>query len=183
MSELRVETTSLTGLYLVHLQVFPDTRGSFREAYQAEKMEALGLPKLGPVQWNISENVRPGIVRGIHAEPWDKYVHVTAGAAFAVIADIHPDSPTFGQHETFRLDQTNALFISKGLGNAYQALEINTVYCYLVNAHWKAGTTYPAIHYADPDLNIQWPLAPGSDDVSEKDQKNPTLPEVFPKKY
>jgi dTDP-4-dehydrorhamnose 3,5-epimerase len=183
MSELRIETTTLKGLYLVHLQIFPDSRGSFRESFQTEKMEALGLPKLAPVQWNISENVRPGIIRGLHAEPWDKYVHVPAGAVFAAVADVRPDSATFGQHQTFRLDQTNALFISAGFGNAYQALAPNTVYCYLVNAHWKAGTSYPSIHYADPDLNIKWPLPPAQDDVSEKDQKNPTLREAFPEKF
>lgn len=183
MPELRVEATSLKGLYQIHLQIFPDSRGSFREAFQAEKMESLGLPTLGAVQWNISDNVRPGIIRGIHAEPWDKYIHVPAGAVFAAIADLRPDSTSFGQHLTFRLDHTNALFISAGLGNAFQALAPNTVYCYLVNAHWKAGMNYPAIHYADPDLNIQWPLSPGPDDVSEKDRGNQTLRETFPAKF
>lgn len=181
MSNLRVTETELKGLYTIDLDVFADTRGSFREAYQAEKLEALGLPNLGAVQWNISENVRAGIVRGIHAESWDKYIHCISGRAFAAIVDIRPDSSTFGKHLTFELDQTKALFVSKGFGNAYQTLADNTVYGYLVNAHWQAGTKYPAINYADPDLKIQWPLPIGADDVSEKDRKNPTMREVFGK--
>lgn len=183
MSELRVSKTEFNGLYLINLLVNTDSRGSFREAYQAQKMEALGLPPLGPVQWNISDNVRPGIIRGMHAEPWDKYIHCIAGEAFAAIVDVRPDSATFGQHRTFTLNQSNALFVSKGFGNAYQVLKALCSYGYLVNAYWQAGTVYPAVNYADPDLNIQWPLPIGPDDVSDKDKKNPMLREVFPGKF
>ncbi len=181
--ELRVTATDLHGLYTVDLIVHDDSRGSFREAYQAAKLEALGLPPLGPVQWNISENLRPGIIRGIHAEPWDKYIHVPTGEVFAAVVDLRPDSKTFGQHQTFILHHANALFISKGFGNSFQALKAPAVYCYLVNAHWQAGLKYPSIHYADPDLAIAWPLKPGSDDVSGKDRQNPTLREAFPEKF
>lgn len=182
MSELRVTETDLTGLYTIDLLVHDDQRGSFREVYQAAKLEALGLPPLGPVQWNISENVRAGIIRGIHAEPWDKYVHVIHGRALAVIVDLRPDSPTFGQHRRFELDRTKALFITKGFGNAYQVLESGTIYGYLVNAHWTAGLRYPSIRFDDPDLAIAWPLVPQADDVSDKDRKNPTLRQAFPDK-
>jgi dTDP-4-dehydrorhamnose 3,5-epimerase len=183
VNELRIFESRLKGLWVVDLVINADSRGSFREAFQAVKLEALGVPHLGPAQWNISENFRRGIIRGIHAEPWDKYIHCIAGKVFAAIVDLRPRSPTFSQHETFELDQSKALFVSQGLGNAYQTLEDNTTYGYLVNAHWVPGIKYPAVHYADPDLNIQWPLQPGSDDVSEKDLKNPRLREVFPSKF
>ncbi len=183
MSELAVTQTDIAGLYEVTLLAFPDSRGSFREAYQAEKLESLGLPKLGPVQWNISNNNRAGIIRGIHAEPWDKYIHVISGRALAVIVDLRPESKTFGQHKSFELDTTKALFVSRGLGNAYQTLEPHTIYGYLVNAHWSPGTKYPSIRYNDPDLQIAWPIAPSADDVSEKDQVNPTMRDVFPDRF
>ena len=173
MNELRVTETELKGLYMIDLVLNGDSRGSFREAYQAEKLEALGLPKLGPVQWNISENHRRGTLRGIHAEPWDKYIHIIHGRAFVAFVDVRKDSPTFGQHKTFELDQTKAMYISQGFGNSYQTLEDDTIYGYLVNAHWKPGISYPSVHYADPELNIAWPLPVGEDDVSEKDKKNP----------
>ena len=35
MAELRVTETDLKGLFIIDLVVFPDSRGSFREAYQA----------------------------------------------------------------------------------------------------------------------------------------------------
>ena len=183
MPERKVQQTELAGLYTVEIVINADSRGSFREAYQEQKLEALGLPKLGPVQWNISENLRAGIVRGIHAEPWDKYIHVIQGRAFSAIVDLRPDSTTFGYHKTFELTPNTALFVSKGFGNAYQALEANTIYAYLVNAHWTMGTTYPSVRFDDPDLQIAWPMQPGPDDVSEKDRKNPTLRQAFPAKF
>lgn len=179
MDEPHVEQTAIDGLFLIRLVVHPDDRGSFREAYQAEKLETRGLPRLGPVQWNISENLRQGILRGIHAEPWDKYSHVIAGRVFAAIVDFRPSSRTFGQHLTFELDRTNALFVSKGLGNSYQVLEENTIYGYLVNAHWKKGQQYLGVAWNDPTLNIQWPLPVGENDVSEKDGGLPSFTEVF----
>ncbi|MBI5467418.1 MAG: dTDP-4-dehydrorhamnose 3,5-epimerase family protein [Candidatus Kerfeldbacteria bacterium] len=183
MAELRVTETKLKGLFMIDLVVNADSRGSFREAFQAEKLEALGLPHLGPVQWNISANTRRGILRGIHAEPWDKYIHIIHGRAFVAFVDLRVDSATYGQHVTAELDPTRAMFVSRGFGNSYQALEDNTIYGYLVNAHWKPGLTYPAVHYADPDAAIQWPLPVGPDDVSEKDQKNPTMRAAFPEQF
>ena len=42
-------------------------------------MQSLGLPAFEPVQWNIATNKKKGTLRGIHAEPWDKYVHMVSG--------------------------------------------------------------------------------------------------------
>jgi dTDP-4-dehydrorhamnose 3,5-epimerase len=183
MSELTVTESALRGLYIIDLAIFDDARGSFREAYQAAKLEKLGLPPLKPVQWNISENLRAGVTRGIHDEPWDKYVHVPNGSVFAAVTDLRPESPTFGQHVTLTLDRTNALYISRGFGNAFQVLETNTVYCYLTSAHWSAEQKYINVRYNDPDIGIVWPLKIGTDDLSEKDQHNPSLREVFSEKW
>jgi len=183
MSALTVSATELDGLYVVNLDIHSDSRGSFREVYQLAKLSKLKLPYLGPVQWNISENNRKGIIRGVHAEPWDKYIHCITGRAWAVIVDLRPVSPTFGQHRTFELDQTRALFVSTGLGNAYQVVEAPCVYGYLVNSHWRSGQTYPSVVYNDPDLDIQWPLPVGPDDVSDKDRQNPMLRQLWPDKF
>jgi len=181
--ELTVTETSLRGLFIVNVATHEDARGSFREAYQAEKLEALGLPKLGPVQMNISENIRAGIIRGIHAEPWDKYIHVLAGEVCNIAVDLRPDSPTFGKHQSFILNQTNALFISKGFGNAFQVLKAPVSYGYLVNKHWSPSEQYTNVRFNDPDLSIAWPLPVTADDVSDKDRNNPSLREAFPEKF
>lgn len=175
MSELQVRPCSIDGLYEISLVVNVDDRGSFREAYQREKLVALGLPDLGPVQWNISTNQRRGTLRGIHAEPWDKYIHVISGQAYAAIVDLRPDSPTYRQYESFTLSPANAIFVSRGLGNSYQTLTDDVVYGYLVNQHWSPDAQYTLISFRDPQLAIPWPLAPDESLISEKDLGHPPL--------
>jgi dTDP-4-dehydrorhamnose 3,5-epimerase len=170
---MKVRECSIAGLYEITLDVNVDDRGSFREAYQREKLLALGLPDLGVVQWNISTNTARGTLRGIHAEPWDKYIHVIAGEAFAAIVDLRVDSPTFKQYEQFTLTPDNAIFVSRGLGNSYQTLTDGVVYGYLVNQHWSPEAQYTLISYRDPELSIPWPVSPAI--VSEKDESHPPL--------
>lgn len=180
MSELQVRETSIGGLYEVSLVVNRDNRGSFREAYQAEKLKALGLPELGPVQWNVAEIEDRGTLRGFHAEPWDKYVHMIVGEAFCAIVDLRPESPTFKTVEQFTMTTKNAIFISRGLGNSYQVTSDGGVYGYLVNQHWSSDAKYTMVSYADPELAISWPIDPADSIISDKDQNHRPLSEVFP---
>ena len=80
--ELKVARTNIPGLIVFDLPVHGDNRGWFKENWQRAKMTALGLPDFGPVQNNISFNAKKGVTRGIHAEPWDKYISIATGAVF-----------------------------------------------------------------------------------------------------
>ena len=93
--------TPIAGLYVLHLDVRPDNRGWFKENWQREKIAA--IPELSracrefrPVQNNISFNAQPGVTRGLHAEPWNKFVTIAQGEVFGVWCDLRADSPTFG---------------------------------------------------------------------------------------
>lgn len=166
--------TTLDGVLLFDLTLHPDERGHFREVYHAGRM-ARDLPGFVPVQQNVSANVR-GALRGIHAEPWNKFIHVQHGEAFSVIVDLRPDSTSFGTHQAFTLTPEVALYVPKGFGNSFQAVT-EAVYSYLVDAHWQAGLTYPAVAFDDPDLAIEWPITGDAMIVSDKDRKNPSLRE------
>ncbi len=179
MTELTVKKTSIPGLLELNLPVFGDSRGWFKENWQREKMVALGLPDFAPIQNNISFNKDAGVIRGIHAEPWDKYISVACGKVFAAIVDLRAGD-TFGKVETFELTPDKAIFVPKGLGNSYQTLEPNSVYTYLVNAHWAPGISYPSVNVADKELNIAWPIPVSKAEISEKDQANPPLSSVTP---
>ncbi|WP_166391114.1 sugar nucleotide-binding protein [Nocardioides ochotonae] len=176
---LRVEPTPIPGLLVVRMPVHADSRGWFKENWQREKMTALGLPDFGPVQNNISFNARRGATRGIHTEPWDKYVAVATGRVFAAWVDMR-EGESFGATFHTEMDASTAVFVPRGVGNSYQALEDGTAYTYLVNEHWRAGTAYPALHLGDPTVAVPWPIPLADADVSEKDQHNPTLDQVVP---
>lgn len=179
--ELRVEKTPIPGLLIVDLPVHGDSRGWFKENWQHTKMNSLGLPDLGPVQNNISYNAERGVTRGIHAEPWDKYISVAHGKIFGAWVDLrHGDS--FGKVFTAEIDPTKAIFVPRGVGNAFQALEDHTVYTYLVNNHWseEAQSLYTFLNLADKKSNIKWPIPLNQAILSEKDKLHPHIHNVVP---
>ena len=106
--ELKVTETNIPGLLVFDLPVHGDNRGWFKENWQRAKMTALGLPDFGPVQNNISFNATKGVTRGIHAEPWDKYISIAAGEIFGAWVDLRPGE-SFGQVFTTRLDPSKAI--------------------------------------------------------------------------
>jgi dTDP-4-dehydrorhamnose 3,5-epimerase-like enzyme len=75
------EETEIAGLYEISIPVHGDERGWFKENWQTTKMAAAGLPPLNFVQQNVAYNATAGVTRGIHAEPWDKYVSVAVGGS------------------------------------------------------------------------------------------------------
>ena len=179
MGHLRVEPTAIDGLLIVHLQLHGDTRGWFKENWQRAEMTALGVPDFGPVQNNVSWNASRGVTRGIHAEPWDKLVSLATGRAFGAWVDLRAGDG-FGTVVTLEIGPETAVFVPRGVGNSYQALEDGTAYTYLVNDHWRPGTSYPAVDLADPSLSIPWPIPPAEAEISQKDRTNPRLADVAP---
>ena len=183
----KVHKTKFDGMLLFDLNIFEDPRGHFTEVWQTEAMAELGLPALEPKQLGIAHS-KKGTIRAIHAEPYDKIVHVVNGRVFNAMVDLRPESATFGQTDTFELGPKQMLFIPKGIGNGVQAISDEDVdYVYLVTGIWSAekayGGKYIAVNFADPDLNIKWPIGPDGWIVSLKDQQNPTFREVFPEKH
>ena len=174
---LSVETTPVPGLLVVRLPVHADSRGWFKENWQRDKMVIAGLPDFGPVQHNVSFNAVAGTTRGIHAEPWDKYVSVATGRVFAAWVDLRAGD-SFGTTFSIELDPSTAVFVPRGVGNAYQTLEDNTAYSYLVNAHWSPDAVYANLNLSDETVNIAWPLP--LTEISDKDKSPPRLAEVTP---
>lgn len=176
---LQVNTTPIPGLLMLELPVHGDNRGWFKENWQREKMVAAGLPDFAPVQNNVSFNDAIGTTRGVHAEPWDKYISVAAGRVFAAWVDLRA-GPTFGTVFTSELDPSRAVFVPRGVGNAFQTLEPETVYTYLLNAHFSPNAAYPAVNVADDALAIGWPIPLSNAVISDKDRVAPRLIDAEP---
>jgi dTDP-4-dehydrorhamnose 3,5-epimerase len=176
---LRPTETGIPGLVLWDLPVHGDNRGWFKENWQRQKMTAAGLPDFGPVQNNISFNDAVGTTRGIHAEPWDKFVSVATGRIFGAWVDLREGS-TFGAVFTAEIDPSRAIFVPRGVGNAYQTLEPDTAYTYLVNDHWSATAHYTFLNLADETVAIEWPIPLNQVEISPKDLAHPRLNDVEP---
>lgn len=178
-SELKVTESPIKGLYVVNLVLHGDNRGWFKENYQKAKLEALGLPSFDIVQNNFSFNEEIGVTRGLHAEPWEKYISVANGKVFAAWVDLRK-GPDFGKTFSIEITPDIAVFVPKGVANGYQTLAPNVTYTYLVSEHWTPDASYVFVNLFDETLNIQWPINSSRAIISEKDAVHPKLADIIP---
>jgi len=182
MSDLAVRESELPGMFVVDLVLHGDERGWFKENYQRAKMEALGLPHFEAVQNNFSYNAERGVTRGLHAEPWEKFISLANGKVFGAWVDLRKGD-TFGKVFTMEITPEKAVFVPRGIANGYQTLEENITYTYLVNDHWSPDTQYASLNLFDPSLKIGWPIGQDAAIVSDKDKANPLLNDVKPMEF
>ena len=111
-----IKTTSIPGLLILERPLLTDERGFYREIFRNDDVERLSGVKFNGIQLNHSRS-KPGVIRGIHAEEWDKIIYPVSGEVFIAIVDVRPDSPTFGKVETFEVSDDNRIgfFIPNGL--------------------------------------------------------------------
>ncbi len=177
-----VHKTEIEGLLKLDRPVFKDERGFFREVFHLDELEEVLGKEFKGIQWNHS-NSKAGVLRGLHAENWNKLVYPVTGDVFVALVDIREDSKTFGKVVTFTFNDENrcALYIPQGLANSFYVLgpdEAN--YLYLVDKYYD-GTDTKAVAWNDPDLAIDWPNK--NPIISERDKNNPKLRELFPDKF
>jgi dTDP-4-dehydrorhamnose 3,5-epimerase len=172
-----VTETPIAGLLEIGLALHGDDRGWFAETFQRAKLDDLGFPPFEVVQQNVSYNREIGVTRGIHAEPWDKYVTVVHGRAFSAVVDLR-EGPGYGTVVTRELGPGAALYIPRGCGNAYQTLTADVVYSYSVNGYWSPDAKYTLIQAFDPALGIDWPIGPDAAIRSAKDIAHPRLADL-----
>jgi dTDP-4-dehydrorhamnose 3,5-epimerase len=176
--EIRINKTKIPGLLQLDLVLNGDERGWFKENYQVEKLQKLGFPKeFVPMQMSVSANKEKGVTRGIHAEPWNKYISIQTGKIFAAIVDLR-EGPTFGEVEEFELTPDKAIYVPEGCGNSFQTLENDVIYTYLVDKCWSPDAKYKLINLADPEFDINWPIPLDEAIISDKDKGHPFLKDL-----
>ncbi len=174
--------TAIPGLLIFNVSKIEDQRGYFQEKYQKEKLVKAGLPEsFTVVQNSISYNKEAGVTRGLHAEPWDKYISVIKGKVFAAYVDLR-DGPFFGKVVTVNIDPDKTVFLPKGVANSFQTLVSDTYYLYSINSHWRPDNydQYGFVNLNDPDLNINWPIPLDRAILSDRDKQHPSLKEIKP---
>jgi dTDP-4-dehydrorhamnose 3,5-epimerase len=174
---VKIRPLSIDGAWEITPVQHGDPRGLFTEWYRFDHLaDAVGHP-LRLAQGNLSVSAR-GVVRGIHfadvPPSQAKYVTCVRGAVVDVIVDLRVGSPTFGQHELVRLDDTDrrGVYLAEGLGHGFCALTDDATLTYLCSETF-APTREHAIHPLDPDLAIAWPA--DEPQLSAKDAAAPSL--------
>lgn len=181
-TEITGHQTEIPGLLIFDVTLVGDDRGYFQEKYQKAKLVAAGMPEgFTVIQNSLSYNKQSGVIRGFHAEPWDKYISVITGRVFSAFVDLRK-GPSFGKVVKVEITPTTTIFLPKGVANSFQTLDPDTYYLYSVNAHWSADNynEYCFANLADPELNIQWPIPLDKSIMSERDKNHPMLKDVTP---
>lgn len=187
--EYRISKTNIGGLLVWERKLFPDDRGFFQELGRVDSISEVLGREVSVKQWSLSYNL-PGVLRGIHAEPQDKFITVLSGGPiFIAIVDIRPDSPTFGKYDTFVFDARDplvprkTLFVENGLGNSFLVSGDTPVeYFYAVSDVYKTSDGKRAIRWDDSDVAIPWPSKPLIMSVDDS-TKHPYLRELYPEKF
>ncbi|WP_100665798.1 dTDP-4-dehydrorhamnose 3,5-epimerase family protein [Leuconostoc citreum] len=175
---------AIPGMIEFDIPVHGDNRGWFKENFQKEKMLPLGFPesffKEDKLQNNVSLS-RKGVLRGLHAEPWDKYISVADnGRVLGSWVDLR-EGASFGHVYQTVIDASKGIYVPRGVANGFQVLSDTVSYSYLVNDYWALDLKpkYAFVNYADPALGIEWDDVENAE-VSEADKNHPLLKDVVP---
>lgn len=168
--------TGISDLLLIKPVVFEDARGYFYESYNKYSFKKAGVD-FNFVQDNQSLSSR-GIIRGLHYQllPYaqTKLVRVIEGVIFDVAVDIRKGSPTYGKWYGIELsgDNKHQLLIPQGFAHGFSVLSERAVVLYKTDDFYKKEAER-GIAYNDPELNIDWKIAPENVLISERDRLLP----------
>ncbi|HZX76778.1 dTDP-4-dehydrorhamnose 3,5-epimerase [Lysobacter sp.] len=175
---MKVIETGLPGCLILEPRVFADDRGFFFEAFNDDRLSALGSV---PVfrQGNVSLS-KHRVLRGLHYQwpkPQGKLVSVLDGEVWDVAVDIRRGSPTFGRWTAAILSSENKrqLWIPEGFAHGFVTLSERSIFSYLCTATYDAAAD-AGIRWNDAQLAIDWPISDVA--LSDKDARAPFLDEV-----
>lgn len=161
---MRIEATKLTDVLVLTPHPFRDDRGLFTRTFDADIFDDyLGAPGTAAefVQDSQSRSAK-GVIRGMHGRSGRgeaKLVRCANGAVYDVLVDIRRDSPTFGQKQSFLLDDSDflTLYVPPGFLHGFQALTATADVCYRINRPHDPSEDL-GVCYNDAHLGIDWPL-------------------------
>ncbi|ANW63374.1 dTDP-4-dehydrorhamnose 3,5-epimerase [Mycobacterium sp. djl-10] len=159
---MRIEQTRLADVLVLVNEPHYDQRGFFTRTFDADIFDGhLGAGTSASfVQDSQSRSVQ-GVLRGMHGRSGRgeaKLVRCARGAVHDVLVDIRRESPTFGQHEAFVLDDSafRHLYIPPGFLHGFQALTAEADVCYRIDRPHDPAEDL-SVNAHDTDLAIAWP--------------------------
>lgn len=187
----RVFKTPIDGIFFVQHQRFDDNRGFYKEVTLVPDLDQHLSAPFQTKQINQARSFS-NVVRGMHAENWNKLITVTSGVCFCALADIRTESPTFGDVLLIELGisdsntvQSGSLFLPRGIANSLCVTQGPVDYMYVVDQLYRERDTQGdlSISVFDLDLSIPWPIAREKMVISQRDTQTVTLREKFPEKF
>ena len=174
--------TSVEGALLIAPDRQGDDRGFFARLFCEQEFAATGLASRF-VQINNSLTARRGTLRGLHYQlppaAEVKLVRCIHGAMFDVVADLRPDSPSYGRWFGTELTGANRamMYVPKGCAHGFVTLTDEVETLYFVSEPY-APELERGLRFDDLWIGIQWPIPPL--EMSAKDRAWPRFDPVMP---
>lgn len=169
------------GIIAFKTQKYTDERGFFQQDINSLMLKNLGFGSF--FQKNLSKSAI-GVIRGMHWQSkksaQKKIITCFQGAVIDVVIDLRPDSETYGEINSFKLDsyEPNYLKIPAGFAHGFQSLEENTIFSYYVDAPY-APENEECINPLSEELEIYWENLPRI--INQKDQSAISFKKYFSK--
>ncbi|MFC0516255.1 dTDP-4-dehydrorhamnose 3,5-epimerase [Mucilaginibacter angelicae] len=176
---MTITPTPLEGCIVITPRIFNDDRGYFFESYNTQSFNNAVGYEVNFVQDNQSFSTR-GVFRGLHLQKGEhsqaKLVRVTKGEVLDVAVDLRQKSATYGQYHAVLLSEENQqqFFIPRGFAHGFIVLSDVAIFQYKCDNYYNKAAE-GGLHFADPELNIDWGMPAAELLVSEKDLQLPFL--------
>jgi dTDP-4-dehydrorhamnose 3,5-epimerase len=160
MREPAIRAARLRDVLVVEPDPARDERGFFVRTFDASALRGSGLDPASFVQENQSRS-RGGTLRGLHGRTElseAKLVRCARGSIYDVVVDIRPWSETFGDWESFVLDDEahRQVYVPAGCLHGFLALSDEADVCYRHDAPHDREVEL-AVRWDDEELGIDWP--------------------------
>jgi dTDP-4-dehydrorhamnose 3,5-epimerase len=181
---MTIELTPLEGCVVLKPTIYSDERGSFYESFNQKKFNELTGGEIVFVQDNQSYS-KKGVLRGLHLQKGGsaqaKLVRVLKGEVLDVAVDLRSGSQTYGQHFAIKLSESNylQLLVPRGFAHGFVVLSNDAVFQYKCDNYYDKSAEY-GLHFADPELGIDWLLPHDELIINEKDKALPNLKDADP---
>lgn len=176
---MKFSRAEIPDIIIIEPHVFTDERGYFFESFKESELNNFLGYDVKFCQDNESKSTY-GVLRGLHyQEPpfaQAKLVRVIQGSVLDVAVDVRKDSPTFGKHIAFELNDENKmqLFIPRGFAHGFVVISETAIFSYKVDNYYNKEFEN-GIAYNDSSLGIYWRLNQSQLKISSKDRSYPSL--------
>lgn len=166
-----VRSSRIPGVVQIFPEINIDWRGENVEVYRQDKHcteEVLGKD-VSFIQDNMNISSRDTL-RGLHGDYiTDKLVSCVFGRIYLVVVDQRIGSVTFGEWESFVLEETTKcqVFIPKGMLNGHLCLSDRCIFTYKTTAYFTKVEDQITRKWNDPEFSIWWPIS--NPRLSERD--------------
>ncbi len=150
----RKELSSIEGLIEVELEPYEDNRGYIWTLYNQKDW----FIKFVEDKISISKK---RVLRGLHGDSLThKLIGCLSGSFFLVVVDARKNSNTYGNIQTFTLDEKTPrlILIPAGCLNGHQCLTNQCIFWYKWSKNYNGPESQVTCIWNDKDLNIKWPL-------------------------